>query len=115
NQTECELICLQLYKFLEHTTAPIEIGVVCPFTAQKELLQKMVESLPRHNARITVNTIDGFQGQERDIIILSLTKSGTSGQFINDPCRMNVALTRAKSALWVFGDKNAFLDNPGMW
>ncbi|KAJ3026723.1 UNVERIFIED_CONTAM: hypothetical protein HDU68_005188 [Siphonaria sp. JEL0065] len=115
NQTECELICLQLFKFLACTNEKLEIGVICPFTAQKELLEQMVKGLPPNNSVITVNTIDGFQGQERDIVILSLTKAGSSGKFINDPCRMNVALTRAKHAMWVFGDEKAFLKQPGLW
>ncbi|TPX35895.1 hypothetical protein SmJEL517_g01824 [Synchytrium microbalum] len=55
---------------------------------------------------IDVRSVDGFQGQERDIIIFSATRSNQHGQigFLSDPRRLNVALTRAKSSCWVVGD-----------
>ncbi|RKP18414.1 hypothetical protein ROZALSC1DRAFT_84, partial [Rozella allomycis CSF55] len=59
---------------------------------------------------IDVGTVDAYQGHERDIIILSLTRSNPQQEigFVEDAQRMNVAITRARRALWVFGDANTF-------
>jgi predicted DNA helicase len=89
-----------------------EVGLIAPYSAQVRLLKEMVASDPEwlylkqleHN--LTISTVDGFQGQERDIILISLTRSNVQGEigFLADTRRMNVALTRAKRKLIVLGD-----------
>jgi len=85
------------------------IGIISPYKAQVRKLSELMEEIPmleRYLDYITVNTIDGFQGQECDIIYISLVRSNTKGEigFLRDIRRMNVALTRAKRKLVVIGD-----------
>ena len=63
---------------------------------------------------ITINTIDGFQGQERDIIMISLVRSNEKGEigFLRDLRRMNVAMTRARMKLFILGDPETLSKNP---
>lgn len=64
--------------------------------------------------QITVNTVDGFQGQERDIIFISLVRSNENGEigFLSDIRRMNVAMTRARMKLFIFGSKTTMMHHP---
>jgi superfamily I DNA and/or RNA helicase len=77
------------------------IGVISPYRKQVSLLREQIEDLS-----ITVQTIDSFQGQERDIILISLVRSNENQQigFLSDYRRMNVAMTRAKLKLIILGD-----------
>ena len=95
----------------------IDVGIISPYRAQVQLLRRMVA----HNAalkplrgRITVNTVDGFQGQERDIIILSMVRSNAAGDigFLRDLRRMNVAITRARMKLIILGDAATLTRHP---
>lgn len=87
----------------------ITIGIISPYKEQVILLQELLpqqEDIQKFLSWISVKTIDGFQGQERDVIYISLVRSNDSGEigFLNDTRRMNVALTRAKRKLVVIGD-----------
>lgn len=77
-----------------------DIVVISPYSAQVKLLKESLDQ------KVKVSTIDSFQGQEADVIILSLVRSNEAGDigFLKDYRRMNVALTRAKSQLFVIGD-----------
>jgi superfamily I DNA and/or RNA helicase len=77
-----------------------DIVVISPYSAQVKLLKESLDQ------KVKVSTIDSFQGQEADVIILSLVRSNEGGDigFLKDYRRMNVALTRAKSQLFVIGD-----------
>lgn len=85
------------------------IGIISPYRAQVELLASQLPS-----DGIVVQTIDGFQGQERDVIYISLVRSNDSGQlgFLVDYRRMNVAMTRAKKKLIVIGDSATLGNDP---
>ncbi len=78
------------------------MGVISPYRAQVECLSEAIEPDPR----VVVQTIDGFQGQERDVMLISLTRSNADGAigFLSDYRRMNVAMTRARRKLVVIGD-----------
>lgn len=85
------------------------IGVISPYKQQVHLLKELLlhsPELQEYASKIAVNTIDSFQGQERDLIYISLTRSNADGVigFLSDTRRMNVAMTRAKKKLVVVGD-----------
>lgn len=85
------------------------IAVIAPYKQQVELLKEQLLHSPAlrvYNGRIAVNTIDSFQGQERDIVYIGLTRSNTDNKigFLSDIRRMNVAMTRARKKLVVIGD-----------
>ncbi|WP_276484880.1 AAA domain-containing protein [Paraflavitalea pollutisoli] len=85
------------------------IAVISPYKQQVELLKEQLlhnTFLKGYNGKITVNTIDSFQGQERDIVYIGMTRSNTDNKigFLSDTRRMNVAMTRARKKLVVIGD-----------
>lgn len=87
----------------------IDVGIISPYRAQVQYLRHLIKKETffkpfRH--LLSVNTVDGFQGQERDVIIVSLVRSNNDGQigFLRDLRRMNVAMTRARSKLIIIGD-----------
>ena len=87
----------------------IDVGIISPYRAQVQYLRQLIrrrEYYKPYRSLISVNTVDGFQGQERDIIIISLVRSNEQGQigFLRDLRRMNVAITRARMKLIIIGD-----------
>jgi ATP-dependent RNA/DNA helicase IGHMBP2 len=88
---------------------PLDIGIISPYKEQREWLK---ENRPLSEAEtaclnsLSIKTIDGFQGEERDVIYISLVRSNETGEigFLNDLRRMNVAITRARKKLVVIGD-----------
>ena len=107
----------------EHSQAPlsmgVSIGVIAPYRAQINYLKDAIEDhealsdLLMHR-RLSVGTVDSFQGQERDIIAISLTRSNSQGDigFLADIRRMNVAMTRARRKLLLVGDSSTLCCNP---
>ena len=95
----------------------IDVGVISPYRAQVQYLRRLImknEYLKPFRRSISVNTVDGFQGQERDIIVLSLVRSNDEGQigFLRDLRRMNVAITRARMKLIIIGDQSTMTSHP---
>ena len=95
----------------------LDVGIISPYRAQVQLLRRMLRKSAyfkplRH--LISVNTVDGFQGQERDIIVISLVRSNDAGQigFLRDLRRMNVAITRARMKLFILGDSTTMTRHP---
>ena len=87
----------------------IKIGIISPYKEQVILLQNLIaenEDLNDYKKQIVVKTVDGFQGQEKEVIYISLVRSNENKEigFLSDTRRMNVALTRAKQKLVVIGD-----------
>jgi ATP-dependent RNA/DNA helicase IGHMBP2 len=85
------------------------VAVISPYSKQVTILQEQIsqiESLKKYIHKISVNTIDSFQGQERDVVYISMTRSNDEGTigFLSDIRRMNVAMTRARKKLVVVGD-----------
>ncbi|WP_432708433.1 AAA domain-containing protein [Pedobacter sp.] len=109
---------LKFHYTLEHFPT---IGIISPYKQQIQVIKDLLAQTPvlsDYGCKITVNTIDSFQGQERDMVYISLTRSNNDGQigFLADIRRMNVAMTRARKKLVVFGDsatlsRHAFYDN----
>lgn len=101
------MIAIDKNKAFEHVNG---IGVIAPYKAQTRLLNSLLnDNIPEDIMSITsVNTVDSFQGQERDIIYISLTRSNDKGEigFLKNTRRMNVALTRARKKLVIIGDSS---------
>ncbi len=103
----------------EILTENFSVGIISPYKAQVKLLEDLVEEnsmLSTYAKYISINTVDGFQGQERDVIYISLVRSNSDGDigFLKDYRRMNVALTRARKKLVVIGD-SATLGNSSFY
>lgn len=97
------------------TQTPVSVGVISPYRAQVELLKQTFEQeISTRPIQLSVNTIDGFQGQERDIILISLVRSNDKQEigFLVDYRRMNVAMTRARKKLVIVGDSATFASDP---
>ena len=95
----------------------IDVGVISPYRAQVQLLRRLIrkkEFFKPYRGLVTVNTVDGFQGQERDIIVISLVRANADGQigFLSDLRRMNVAITRARMKLIIMGDVPTMARHP---
>jgi len=95
----------------------IDVGIISPYRAQVQYIKRLIRKRAffkpfRH--LITVNTVDGFQGQERDVIIISLVRANDTGQigFLRDLRRMNVAITRARMKLFILGDAPTMTRHP---
>ncbi|MBX0332086.1 AAA family ATPase [Pontibacter sp. HSC-14F20] len=124
NPEEADLLINHLTNLLkdydeEGEVAPLKIGVIAPYRAQINYLQDKVEHTPRlhelHQKRqLSIGTVDSFQGQERDIICMSLVRSNERGEigFLADERRMNVAMTRARRKLILVGDSATLSTNP---
>ena len=93
------------------------IGVISPYRLQVQLLKEQLEHTPElkpYREAITVGTIDGFQGQERDIVYISMTRSNPDSRigFLSEIRRMNVAMTRARKRLVIVGDSATLSQSP---
>lgn len=93
------------------------LGIISPYKDQVLLLKERLEQLPIHHGwrpYISVDTVDGFQGQERDIIYISMVRSNAEGGigFLGDTRRMNVAMTRARKKLVLAGDSGTLAQHP---
>ncbi len=95
----------------------IDVGIISPYRAQVQYLRKLLmkrDFFKPFRRMISVNTVDGFQGQERDIIVISLVRSNDEGQigFLRDLRRMNVAITRARMKVIILGDRKTLTRHP---
>ncbi len=123
NKAEAELTLDTLQHYFERIGKQrllderIDVGIISPYRAQVQYLRRLLmkrEYFKPFRRLISVNTVDGFQGQERDVIIISLVRSNDEGQigFLRDLRRMNVAITRARMKLIILGDKNTLTRHP---
>ena len=123
NKAEAELTLDTLQHYFEHIGKQrlleerIDVGIISPYRAQVQYLRRLLmkrEYFKPFRRLISVNTVDGFQGQERDVIIISLVRSNDEGQigFLRDLRRMNVAITRARMKVIILGDKDTMTHHP---
>ena len=123
NRLEARLTLLSLQAYFELIGREriqqerLDVGIISPYRAQVQLLRQLLrknECLKPFRRQITVNTVDGFQGQERDIIVISLVRSNDEGQigFLRDLRRMNVAITRARMKVIILGDSHTLTRHP---
>jgi hypothetical protein len=95
----------------------VDVGIISPYRAQVQYLRRLLmkrEYFKPFRRQISVNTVDGFQGQERDIIVISMVRSNDEGQigFLRDLRRMNVAITRARMKVIILGDRTTLTRHP---
>ena len=123
NKAEAELTLLTLAEYFTKISKRrvleerIDVGIISPYRAQVQYLKKLIkkyEFFKPYRRLISVNTVDGFQGQERDVILISLVRSNDEGQigFLKDLRRMNVAMTRARMKLIILGNKETMTKHP---
>ena len=123
NKREAELLVLQLQVYIENISKErvleeqIDFGVISPYKAQVYYLRSLIKRnafFKPFRKLITIHTVDGFQGQERDVILISLVRANEAGQigFLNDLRRMNVAITRARMKLIIIGDASTLSHHP---
>ncbi len=110
-------LLISSYVEVRKNTKNLSVGIVSPYKEQVQYIQDLIsadEELLAAPVTIVVKTIDGFQGQERSVIYISLVRSNDSKEigFLNDIRRMNVALTRAKQKLVVIGDSATLANHP---
>ena len=105
NRLEASFIVELYANFTKYHGRKLNIGVITPYKKQVEIISTNLGKRfgSEYQIDVEVNTIDGFQGREKDVIIFSCVRSGDTIGFLSDYRRMNVALTRAKFALWIVG------------
>ncbi len=123
NKGEAELTLLALEQYFTKIGKQrileerIDVGIISPYRVQVQYLRRLLkkrEFFKPYRSLISVNTVDGFQGQERDIILISLVRANDEGQigFLRDLRRMNVAITRARMKLIILGDASTMTRHP---
>ena len=123
NKTEAELTLAVLQHYFEKIgrqrilDEQVDVGIISPYRAQVQYLRQLIrkrEFFKPYRHLISVNTVDGFQGQERDVILISLVRANDDGQigFLSDLRRMNVAITRARMKLIILGDTQTLGRHP---
>ena len=123
NRMEAEMSVAQLKSYIikigkeRFLEEKIDVGLISPYKAQVQYLRQLIKKdafFKPYRSSISVNTVDGFQGQERDVIFISLVRANEEGQigFLNDLRRMNVAITRARMKLIVLGDASTLTKHP---
>ncbi len=116
NVAEAQLTLATLQRYFEKIGKErileerVDVGIISPYKAQVHLLRRLLRQdkwWKPFRSLISVNTVDGFQGQERDVIVISLVRSNEQGDigFLRDLRRMNVAITRARMKLIIIGDR----------
>ncbi|CAA2996336.1 Hypothetical predicted protein [Olea europaea subsp. europaea] len=95
----------------------LSIGVTSPYAAQVVAIQDKLRLENHEKVSVTVKSIDGFQGGEEDIIVVSTVRSNNDGSigFLSSPQNTNVALTRARHCLWILGNERTLMSRNSVW
>lgn len=123
NVAEAQLTLATLQRYFEKIGKDrlleerVDVGIISPYKGQVALLRRLLKQdkyWKPFRSLITVNTVDGFQGQERDVIVISLVRSNEQGDigFLRDLRRMNVAITRARMKLILIGNRSTLCKMP---
>ncbi|PKO18524.1 MAG: DNA-binding protein [Chloroflexi bacterium HGW-Chloroflexi-10] len=109
NPLEAQLVLKKLDDLIDSGVQPNNIGIITPYAAQANILRNACK-----HSQVDIDSVDGFQGREKETIIVSLVRSNPEGNigFLADTRRMNVALTRARRKLIVIGDSATITVNP---
>ncbi len=117
NSQEAKLVMTELNRLIKAGVSPAEIAIISPYSAQVKLLTGLIlgdKGDPGDWASLEIDSVDAFQGREKEAVILSLVRSNREGQlgFLTDTRRMNVAMTRAKRKLVMIGDSATLSNHP---
>lgn len=119
NPEEAQLVIKHFTQYLDTLrlcadAMSVSVGIISPYKAQTVLLKELLHGLDAEGITNSVNTVDSFQGQERDVVYISLVRSNEKGSigFLSDIRRMNVAMTRARKKLVVVGDSATMGNHP---
>ncbi|GMI88715.1 hypothetical protein like AT1G65810 [Hibiscus trionum] len=124
NMVEVAVVCnivASLFKGFSATKQRMSIGIISPYTAQVHAIQERLErNYSGHSDRgftVSIRSVDGFQGGEEDVIIISTVRSNINGSigFLSNPQRANVALTRARHCLWILGNEATLVKSDTVW
>ena len=109
NRQEAELVARKVRELLDAGVAAGGIAVISPYGAQVRLLREMLD-VPG----LEIDSVDGFQGREKEAVVISLVRSNAKGEigFLADIRRMNVAMTRARRKLLIVGDSATLGGHP---
>jgi superfamily I DNA and/or RNA helicase len=109
NRQEAEFVVVKVREFLDAGISARDIAVVTPYGAQVRLLREML-AVPS----LEIDSVDGFQGREKEAVVISLVRSNDKGEigFLGDIRRMNVAMTRARRKLLMIGDSATLGGHP---
>ena len=112
NEGEAELVAREVERILALGVAPGDVAVISPYDAQVQRLRQLLAT--RVEEGLEVDSVDGFQGREKDAVVVSLVRSNDLGEvgFLSDVRRMNVAITRARKKLVVVGDSATVARHP---
>lgn len=112
NENEAELVAQHIAQLVEHGVSPSSIAVLSPYAAQVDLIDTQLRMA--YGGQVEVGTVDGMQGREKDVVVLSLVRSNDAHDvgFLQDDRRLNVAMTRAKRQLVVIGDADTIGEIP---
>ncbi len=109
---EAEIACRISETLVNSGIAPHEIGIITPYRAQQSLIRRRLASGGSHISSLSADTVDSFQGGEREVIILSLARSDSVTTFLADKKRLNVSLSRARSKLILLGHGPVLQEHP---
>ncbi len=110
---EAAVVCRIVERLLASGVPSHEVGIITPYKAQQALIRKRLLNNRRGNLQsLSVDTVDRFQGGEREVIILSLARSDAVTSFLADPKRLNVSLSRARSKLILLGRGSVLEEHP---
>ncbi len=109
NPGEARRVVLEARRLLDGGVPPEEVGIITPYAGQARLIRQLLE-----DERVEIDSVDGFQGREKDVILLSLVRSNASGEigFLSEKRRTHVAITRARRLLLVVGDSATLTADP---
>ncbi len=111
NKGEAELVAKHVQQLLSRGVAQSDVAVITPYNAQVQLVRSLIgERFPN----VEVGSVDGFQGREKEAVVISLVRSNKKGQvgFLSDFRRMNVAITRARRHCCIFGNSLTIVSDP---
>jgi DNA polymerase III delta prime subunit len=109
NPGEAKQVVAEARRLIDGGVDPHELGIITPYGGQARLIRRMLE-----DERVEIDSVDGFQGREKDVILLSLVRSNASGEigFLKEKRRTHVAITRARRLLMVVGDSATLAADP---
>ncbi|EFJ34295.1 hypothetical protein SELMODRAFT_438696 [Selaginella moellendorffii] len=111
------LVVMHLLKMLHQSGEKLQVGIISPYAAQVKAINDRLKSWDHGSLSINCRSVDGFQGREKDVIILSTVRSNVGGYlgFLEDHRRLNVAITRARHVLCIVGNANTLESSDGVW